>query len=286
MKHKIGLFIGLAILLGTGTALVQVIIPQTRPDQLVQIAPNVYFRHGDIENPEKAHCNNGVVVFKEFALLIDANFPSGAEACIADIKKAGIAQPVRLVFDTHHHGDHAYGNRRLMNMGVIPMGHAGVVEEMKRYEPGRWLDAAKNRKDVADLKQPTAMPPIITYTDKMVLDDGEMRVEFYYFGAAHTRGDGFAYLPKQKILFTGDACVNGPYNYMGDGDSESWLKVLTACQQLDAQIVVPGHGPLAGQELLEEQKQYFMALRKHVAEGIATGKTLDEMKKSIQVLTR
>ena len=70
---------------------------------------------------------------------------------------------------------------------------------------------------------------------------------------------------------------------MGDGDSESWLKVLTACQQLDVQIVVPGHGPLGGKELLEEQKQYFMALRQHVSEGIATGKTLDEMKKSIQV---
>lgn len=282
-KSKTWLIVGLAIILGAGTALVQVMIPQTKPDQFVALAPNVYFRHGDIETPEKAHCNNGVVVFKEFVLIIDANHPNGAEACMADIKKAGITKPVRFVFDTHHHGDHAYGNRWLMNMGVIPMGHQGVVEEMKRYEPERWLGAAKSRKDVADLKQPTAMPPILTYNDKMVLDDGEMRVEFYYFGTAHTGGDGFAYLPKQKILFTGDACVNGPYNYMGDGNSESWLKVLTACQQFEVQIIAPGHGPCGGKDLLEQQKQYFTAIRNQVAQGIAGKKTLDEVKKSVKV---
>ena len=53
----------------------------------------------------------------------------------------------------------------------------------------------------------------------MIFDDGTHRVELRYFGVGHTHGDGFAWLPKEKILFTGDAAVNGPFNYMGDGDS-------------------------------------------------------------------
>lgn len=284
MGLRIRAFIALvAAALLAGVVSTQSRIPQTQPDQLVQIAPHVYFRHGDIDTPEKAHCNNGIIVFKEFVLIIDANHPSGAEACITDLEKAGIRKPARFVFDTHHHGDHSYGNRWYMDRGVIPIAHEGVTAEMARYEPARWLAAAKDRKDVAQLNQPTAMPPILTFPDKMVLDDGEMRVEFYHFGTGHTRGDGFAYLPKQKILFTGDACVNGPYNYMGDGKSDSWLNVLTACQQLDVETVAPGHGPCAGKELLEEQKQYFLALRTQITQGLAQDLPLDQIKKSARV---
>ena len=78
----------------------------------------------------------------------------------------------------------------------------------------------------------------------MIFDDGTHRVELRYFGVAHTHGDGFAWLPKEKILFTGDACVNGPYNYLGDGDSEQWVKTLAAARKLGAKTICPGHGPL------------------------------------------
>ena len=77
----------------------------------------------------------------------------------------------------------------------------------------------------------------------MIFDDGKHRVELRYFGVGHTHGDGFAWLPKEKILFTGDACVNGPYNYMGDGDSGAWIETLAKAQTLGATVVAPGHGP-------------------------------------------
>ena len=52
------------------------------------------------------------------------------------------------------------------------------------------------------------------------------RVELLHFGHAHTAGDAFAWLPKHDIVFTGDACVNGAFNYTGDGNTESWIGVL------------------------------------------------------------
>ena len=57
-----------------------------------------------------------------------------------------------------------------------------------------------------------------------MLDDGKQRVEFLFMGHAHTAGDAVAWLPKHGILCTGDACVNGAYNFMGHSDSGSWVK--------------------------------------------------------------
>ena len=81
-------------------------------------------------------------------------------------------------------------------------------------------------------------------------------------------GDAVAYLPKHKILCTGDACVNGAYNFMGHSDSASWIRCLERCSSSTSRLVCPGHGPLAGKELLEKQKRYFVELRQQVQKGI------------------
>jgi glyoxylase-like metal-dependent hydrolase (beta-lactamase superfamily II) len=107
-------------------------------------------------------------------------------------------------------------------------------------------------------------PPTLLYRTDMIFDDGKHRVELLHFGVAHTHGDGWAWLPKEKILFSGDACVNGAYNFMGDGNSEQWIKTLEAAKKLGAKVVCPGHGTIGGPELLEDQQSFFVELRKHV----------------------
>src|SRR5678815_1831763 len=110
---------------------------------------------------------------------------------------------------------------------------------MRKYEPKRWEDSAKDRKDVAASK---LKYPSVLFPSEMIFDDGKHRVELRYFGVAHTHGDGFAWLPKEKILFTGDACVNGPYNYVGDGDTRQWVRTLEAARKLGPRVIGPGHG--------------------------------------------
>ena len=230
-----------------------------------QIAPDVYFHEGDLKG--HGHCNNGWIVFEDYVLVIDGNFPSGAQEIIPKIK-AITDKPIRFAFDTHHHGDHAYGNQVWVENGAVPVAHAGVVVEMKKYEtgyyggkPGRWEEAAKGRKDVAESK---LKPPTLLYNKDMIFDDGKHRVELLHFGVAHTHGDGFAWLPNEKILFTGDACVNGPYNFVGDGDTGQWVKTLELAKKLGAKTICPGHGPMGTGQVLEEQQVYFVELRKQV----------------------
>lgn len=251
-------------------------------NKVEQIAPAVYFHEGDLKN--HGHCNNGWIVFEDYVLVIDGNFPSGAKEIIPKIR-AVTDKPIRFAFDTHHHGDHAYGNQIWVENGAVPVAHEGVVEEMKKYEtgfygdkPGRWEDAAKGRPDVAATK---LKPPTLLFRKDMIFDDGKHRVELVHLGVAHTRGDGFAWLPKEKILFTGDACVNGPYNYAADGDTGQWVRTLEAARQLGATVICPGHGPIGTGQVLDEQQSYFVALRAEVKKLVDAGKKGQEIKMAV-----
>ena len=254
-----------ALLLTLALALCSPLSSRAEVNKAEELAPGVYFHEGDLKG--HGHCNNGWIVFEDYVLVIDGNFPSGAQEIIPKIK-AVTDKPIRFAFDTHHHGDHAYGNQIWVDNGATPVAHVGVLEEMKKYEtgyfgdkPGRWEDSAKTRKDVAATK---LKPPTLLYCNEMIFDDGKHRVELLHFGIAHTHGDGFAWLPKEKILFAGDACVNGPYNFAGDGDTGEWVKTLEGAKKLGAKIVCPGHGPRAAGELLADQQTFFVELRKQV----------------------
>src|SRR5580765_6386303 len=151
-----------------------------------EIAPGVYCHEGDLK--AHGHCNNGWIIFEDYVLVIDGNFPSGAKEILPKIK-AITGKPIRFAFDTHHHGDHAYGNQVWVENGATPVAHAGVIEEMKKYEtgyyggkPGRWEDSAKTRPDVAATK---LKPPSVLFPREMVFDDGKHRVELMYLGVAH-----------------------------------------------------------------------------------------------------
>jgi glyoxylase-like metal-dependent hydrolase (beta-lactamase superfamily II) len=113
-------------------------------------------------------------------------------------------------------------------------------------------------------------PPSVLYSGELIFDDGKHRVEVMHLGVAHTHGDSVAWLPKEKILFMGDVCVNGPYNYLGDGDVGKWVETLEAAKKLGAQIVCTGHGPRSVATVLDDQQAFFKALREQVGERMAS----------------
>src|SRR6185369_4907966 len=110
-----------------------------KPETLRLIAPGVWFREGDMD---QGHCNNVIIEMKDYLIVVDANFPSGARGAMADAKRIS-PKPVKFVFDTHHHGDHLYGNALWTQAGATSLAFAAVAQEIKRLEPARWADTAK-----------------------------------------------------------------------------------------------------------------------------------------------
>ena len=119
------------------------------PETVRLIVPGVWFREGvpishNPSRPEEMGNPNAIIIeMKDYLIVVDANYPSGARATMADIKKVS-SKPVRYVFDTHHHGDHAYGNPLWTQAGATTFAYKGVADEMRRYEPARWrADASR-----------------------------------------------------------------------------------------------------------------------------------------------
>ena len=171
----------------------------------------------------------------------------------------------------------------------MPIAHAGVIEEMKRREtgyyagkPGAWEEAAKER---SDLKTSKLKPPSVLFSGGLVFDDGKHRVELLHLGVAHTHGDTLAWLSAERILFTGDVCVNGPYNYVGDGDVGKWVATLEAARKIGARIVCTGHGPRTAGTVLDDQQAFFKALIEQV-ENVMARRSPEEAKAQIEPIRR
>jgi glyoxylase-like metal-dependent hydrolase (beta-lactamase superfamily II) len=238
------------------------------------VAPEIFFHEGD---PRRGHSNNGWVIFDDYVVVIDANYPSGAKEVMPKVK-ASSPKPIRFVIDTHQHADHAYGNQLWADEGATLVAHTGVLAALREASAAAdWEASAKKRPDVAAT---TLKLPSVLYPDTLVFDDGHRRMELHWLGVAHTKGDTFLWLPKEKVLFTGDACVNGPQNNMRDGDSGEWIKTLEAAKKFGAEKVCPGHGPMGGPEIIVDQQAYFVALRRAVQELIDAKKTPLEVRDS------
>ena len=240
-------------------------------DTLRLVKDGIWFRMGE---RDQGHCNNVVVDIGDGLLVVDANFPSGAQALMDDLKQVS-DKPVRYVFDTHHHGDHAYANAVWTRAGATTIGYIGVREEMARYEPAGWQAAAAARPDVAAVGADSVEPPLETFdTVPHVLEGASRRVEFHHFGWAHTRGDGMVFLPDDGILATGDAIVNGPYNFTGHSNTGNWPKVVSQAEALSPSTILPGHGPQGGPEIAAGQRRFFEELNAAVEQAFESGAKL------------
>ena len=261
-------------------------VPEMKFNDVKEIAPGVFFRYSSISATDPkvpfGGSNNIWVEFKDYVFVVDANFPKEAGDVIADIKKT-TKKPIKYVLDTHHHGDHAYGNCIWAKEGAQIIASKSTARLLKTNGPKQWEEAAKGPMGRDDLKKNELKQADITFDDKYVLDDGNQIVEIYAFGHSHTSGDAVAYLPKLKILCTGDACVNGAFNFMGHANSGSWINCLEKMEKLEIELICPGHGKVSKKDLLATQKRYFAEMRTQIQKGVDAKKTLDEITASIDM---
>ncbi len=241
------------------------------------VGPGVYVYPGD---HDRGLSNNSWIVLDDYVVVVDANYPEGAAEVIAAVRQT-TDKPVRFVVDTHFHPDHAFGNRLWADQGATIVAQKGTYEELKATGEARWATEAATRRDVAAT---TLKLPDVTYDDRLTFAGKGREVDLLYFGPAHTHGDTLVWLPKDRILMTGDVCVNGSFNYVADSDIGAWIGVLEKAKALGARIVVPGHGPVGGPEIIADQEAYFVELRRRVQDFIDRKLTPAEVKAQVPAL--
>lgn len=245
-----------------------------------ELAPGVFVWQGDRDNREPANCT--WVVFKDYVLVIDANFPWGAREIIPKIKSTS-EKPIRFVAVTHYHADHTFGSSVFMDAGATIICTEACGEEVRARNPSGWTSWNNPQHSLEGAR---FEPVTITFSDKMVFDDGVQRVELIKLGPAHSNGDSVAWLPKQKILATGDLCVTWAFgNNVGDAsaDYDNWLRALNTMISWTPGTVIPGHGAPGSIEALQTQRGYLSDMLTWVREGKKAGKSADDLVQAIDL---
>jgi cyclase len=251
--------------------------------RVTKLADGVYtIRHRDPFRGW-VHGNTTVVIGDRGAFVVDSCASSvEARADIAQIRE-WTDKPVLYLLNTHWHQDHAAGNRdyqaafpalaivahrmtRTMLEKTSPTVSADILRDAnaakerldKKLETGKTAEgkplteaeraeAAAMRKELDPIFEQARtyvqQMPTLTFDHELTIDLGGRTVEVRHWGRGNTSGDAFAYLPKEKILATGDLLVH-PVPYAFDGYPSSWIETLDALRKLDADTIVPGHGEI------------------------------------------
>src|SRR4030095_3389223 len=103
----------------------------------------------------------------------------------------------------------------------------------------------------------------------------DREIHLLHLGRAHTEGDVFVYLPKEKVVVTGDAVI-GWTPFMGDGYPQDWPETLRRLEQLDFDRMILGHGQVAGRDWLRTFRSYVEDLVEAVRREVWGGGALEE----------
>jgi cyclase len=184
--------------------------------------------------------NTGFLVGPQGVISIDACSTElrtrAYQAAIAAVTPA----PVRAVVNTHHHGDHTFGNCIFPGAAIIAQERARA--EAIAFGPPRDLPFWAG----PDWGQLSLDPPFITFTDEIAVHAGDLRAQVRHVGtAAHTTNDSIVWIPERSVLFCGDLIFNGGTPFVLMGSVAGTIEVIQGVvRPLGARTIVPGHGPV------------------------------------------
>jgi len=242
---------------------------EAQPVEFKRITENLYEITGG------SGANGGLYVGDDCALVIDAKMDKKS----VDEVLGGIRQitdkPVKYLINTHSDGDHINGNRYFPQMVTI-VAHENCRKEFfhasSSGEPSQW-----NNPELAPYI------PSITFTKKMTLYPGSEKVELWYFGIGHTKGDAFVYFPEKKVVFIGDMYFSGRpqliHSYKGGNSFDYVNTVMEMLRTLDANEFYSGHSEMVTREQIYEHLGKVRSYQEKVKSLMEEGLSLMEIQK-------
>jgi cyclase len=243
-----------------------------------QLAPNVY---AYIQSKATWYWSNaGFIVGKEYVVVVDSLATVGLTRRFKEEIKKITDKPVRYLINTHHHGDHTYGNHVFAGATIISHDHCRrELTEARMMDPNLLNTIFPE----FDFRGIAATPADITFDKELTLHMDGREVRLLHFGPGHTIDDIIVHLPDEGIIFAGDFIFLYSTPLGMEGSFAGWLKNLGAMAKLGAQTYVPGHGPVCGVEGLKQCRDYLVLVRREARKRFEKGMTVDEAAKDIDL---
>ena len=178
-------------------------------------------------------------------------------------------QPVRTLVNTHAHLDHTFGNYLFAEDAVI-VGHTNCRAEILHDAPELPARARQMFPSV-EWGAVEVVAPSLTFEDRLSLYAGELELELIYVSPAHTNTDVVVWLPERKVVIAGDIVFHRGTPFALMGSVAGWLEALDRVRALGAETIVPGHGPVAGPEVLDDVADYLRFVQGSAKAGFEAG---------------
>jgi cyclase len=262
----------------------------------------------------KVNCNTALIETDDGVLVVDSHSKPSAARVVIEQLRAVTSKPVRYVVNTHFHWDHwqgneaypaAYGHVEVITNDVTreAMVHRGlkriqdhvrqVPDEVTQLRaqlaaatgPDQRAELASHLRQaeqyLAEVRALRPALPTIAFERTMRMFSRDREIHLLHLGRAHTEGDVFVYLPKERVVVTGDAVI-GWTPFMGDGYPQDWPETLRRLEQLDFDRMILGHGQVAGRDWLRTFRGYVQDLVAAVREEVWAGASLEATKERVR----
>jgi cyclase len=226
------------------------------------------------------------VVEGDSTLLVDTLFDLHlTERMLTAMRRAvHAAARIDTLVNTHANGDHCYGNQLLKGARIVasertvaemtelpPAAMAALVEQAPAMgELGAFFLECFGAFDFQGIE---LVLPEETFTAELEIMVGPRSLRLLEVGPAHTRGDTLVHVPADGVLFSGDILFSGAHPIAWAGPVSNWIAACERILALDVDVIVPGHGPIAGPEAIAELKAYLEYLYEQARIDHAEGRT-------------
>jgi glyoxylase-like metal-dependent hydrolase (beta-lactamase superfamily II) len=298
---------------------------QSQKLEIVKITDGLYAAVFSEPRMDPVESNSVILINDDSVLVVDANrTPAAARTIIAEIRKL-TDKTVRYVVNSHWHDDHIFGNQSYQEAfpGVEFIAHRNTRDDMEKFayphiqgainkytkavsdtearlskgvkpngekltgeESAELSEQLKVYKDFLPKIRPIRLIlPTITFDQQLSLYQGHRIIQILYFGRGNTRGDIAVYLPQEKVLITGDLLVH-PVPFAYGSFLGEWVQTMKKLQELDANIIIPGHGPvMRNKEYLNLVIDLLESVINQVQEAVKRGLSLEETRKVVNLET-
>jgi glyoxylase-like metal-dependent hydrolase (beta-lactamase superfamily II) len=218
--------------------------------------------------------NAGLIADGEESLLVDTLFDLDlTRTMLRTMRDAEpLARNINTLVNTHANGDHCHGNELVTGAEIIastasaqemaelpPEAMAAIVEAASDMGPvGDYFLHCFGQFRFQDIKH---TPPTRTFDKELDLNVGDKPVHLIEVGPAHTRGDVLVYSPNDRVVYTGDILFIEGTPIMWQGPVDNWIKACELIEDMEVDLIVPGHGPITDKHGVHEVKHYLQFIR-------------------------
>ncbi|MFB9717654.1 MBL fold metallo-hydrolase [Planobispora longispora] len=197
--------------------------------------------------------NTGFLAGRRGVISVDSCATERRTLAYREAIRSVTDRPVTTLVNTHHHGDHTFGNSAFPEATVV--GHEQTRERIIEEGVSEYLNVAWTPVEWGNLRTD---PPFLTYADGITLYSDDLRCEVRHVGvAAHTTNDSIVWIPERRVLFSGDLVFNGGTPFVLMGSVPGALRVLDDLEALGPQTIVPGHGGVCGPGAIDRVRGYL-----------------------------